>query len=91
MVVIADVLPQGGADEPVNFIVDSIMLLPRDNIPKVVASMKKLLYYTAAATQTNTRKRARAWDEAFSPAKALTCRNLSRHPTGAELPDYKPV
>ena len=84
-------MSDAGGNDPVNFIVDSIMLLPRDNIPKVVASIKKLLYYTAAATQTNTRKRARAWDEGFSPAKALTCRNLSRHPTGAELPDYKPV
>ena len=91
LVVIADVLPQGGADEPVNFIVDSIMLLPRDDVPKIVASMKKLLYYTAAATEVNTRKRAREWDENFSPAKALPCRNLSRHPTGTELPDYKSV
>ena len=88
MVVIADVQPDAGANDSVNFIVDSIMLLPRDDVPKVVASMKKVLYYTAAATQTSTHKRARAWDETFSPAKAFKCRNLSRHPTGAELPDY---
>ena len=88
LVVIADVLPDAGAHDSVNFIVDCIMLLPRDDVPKVVASMKKLLYYTAAATQTSTHKRAREWDETYSPAKALTCRNLSRHPTGAELPDY---
>ena len=91
LIVIADILPNAGAAEPVNFIVDSIMLLPRDDVPKIVASMKKLLYYTAAATQINTRKRAREWNETFSPAKALTCRTLSRHPTGAELPDYRPV
>ena len=91
LVVISNVLSSGRADEPVNFIVDSIMLLPRDDVTKIAASMKKLLYYTAAATQLNTRKRARAWDETFSPAKALKCRTLSRHPTGEELPDYKAV
>jgi len=89
LVVIADMQAKDSADEPVNFIVDSIMLLPRDDVPKVVASMKKLLYYTAAATQINTRKRARDFDEQFSPATASKCRSLSRHPTGPELPDYK--
>ena len=89
LIVIADVLPTAGANDPVNFIVDSILLVSRDDVSKVAASMKKLLYYTAAATQINAHKRAREWDENFSPAKALTCRNLSRHPTGEELPDYK--
>jgi hypothetical protein len=91
LVVISNVRSSGRADEPVNFIVDSIMLLPRDDVTKIAASMKKLLYYTAAATQLNTRKRTRAWDETFSPAKALKCRTLSRHPTGSALPDYKAV
>ena len=90
-VVISDILPGAGGDEPMNFIVDSILQVPRDDVPKVAAAMKKMLYYTASAMQTNTRKRVRAWDEGFSPAKALTCRSLSRHPTGEELPDYKPV
>jgi hypothetical protein len=77
LIVIADILPSVGADESVNFIVESVMLLPRDGVPKIIASMTKLLYFTAAATQINTRKRAHEWSATFSPAKELKCHTLS--------------
>ena len=40
-VVISDILPGAGGDEPMNFIVDSILQAPRDDVPKVAAAMKK--------------------------------------------------
>ena len=89
LVVISDVQTDANDNKSGNFIVDSVMLLHGVDIPKEVASMKKLFYYTAVVTQTYSHKRARTWDETFSPAKASKCRNLSRAPTAEDLPEYK--
>ena len=86
LIVISDIIPKAS----LTFIVDSVMLISRDEVKAAISSMKKLLYFTSAATQINTRKRQQQqWSDTYSPAKALKCRTLSRHPTGPELPDYK--
>ena len=86
LIVISDVI-EGGAAQPVkNFIVDSILLLPREDVEEIKTAVSKLLYYVAAATQVNNRKRKREWNDTFSPARALKCSRLSRHPSGTSLP-----
>ena len=88
LIVISDVVLGITSGTPTNFIVDSVTILPRDDVSKIVAAMKKLLYYVAAGAQINTRKRSQEWGESCSPAKALKCRDLGRHPSGTDLPEY---
>lgn len=91
IIIISDVSPGTKADDPINFIVDSIMLLPGDDINAISAAMNQLLYFMAAATEVNEHKRERdlKWDAEHSPAKAFKCRVLSRYPTGDPLPEYQ--
>ena len=84
IVIISDILP--GASP--TFIVDSVQLIHREDVPRVKDSIQKLLYYVATATELNARKNKREWTETFSPAKARKCRNLSAHPSGECLPAY---
>lgn len=89
LITISDIIPGATPNEPTNLTVDAVMLLHRDEVDAVKEAMKKLLYYIAAASEVNTRKRKREWTESFSPAKAHKCRSLSAHPTGDELPEYE--
>ena len=58
-VVITDILPGAGGDEPVNFIVDSILLVPRDVVPEVVATMKNALLHCERDADEHTQTRTR--------------------------------
>ena len=53
-------------------------------------AMQEMLYYVAAATEINARKRKQEWSESFSPAKVQKRRSISRHPIGEGLPEYTP-
>ena len=64
------------------------MQLRVDDVEEITESVRKLMYYVAASSDINKRKRKREWDEAFSPARARICRGLTRHPTGEPLPGY---
>ena len=90
LIVVSDIVPGASADEPPNIIVDSLMLIHRDDVAMVEKSMQKMLYYVAAAAEINMRKRKQDWSDSFSPAKAQKCRSISRHPTGDGLPEYTP-
>ena len=88
LVIISDVL-DGSAEQPEKqFIVDSILPLRVDDVKEITEAVRKLMYYVAASSDINKRKRKREWDEAFSPASARICRSLTRHPTGDPLPGY---
>ena len=90
LIVVSDIVPGASADEPPNIIVDSLMLIHRDDVASVQKSMQRMLYYVAAAAEINMRKRKQDWSDSFSPAKAQKCRSISRHPTGDGLPEYTP-
>ena len=90
LIVVSDIVPGSSVKEPTNIIVDSLMLLHRDEAALVEDSMAKMLYYVAAATEISLRKRKQDWSDSFSPAKAQRCRSISRHPTGEVLPHYTP-
>ena len=88
LIIISDVI-DSSAEQPVKtFIVDSILLLPRQDVAEIKEAVSKLLYYVAAGTEVIHRKRKREWNDTFSPAKARKCRSLSRYPSGASLPCY---
>ena len=89
IIIISDVMPGATEKDPHNFMVDSILLLHRDDVGEIKDAMQKLLYYVAAASEINERKDKREWDNDFSPAKAQKCRRLSAHPTGEVLPKYQ--
>ena len=74
LIVISDVIDSSAAQPVKTFIVDSILLLPREDVEEIKEAVSKLLYYVAAATEVNHRKRK--------------CRSLSRYPSGASLPCY---
>ena len=90
LIMVSDIVPGTSADEPPNVIVDSLMLIHRDDVAMIKKAMQKMLYYAAAATEMNARKRKEEWSESFSPAKAKKCRSMARHPTGEVLPEYTP-
>ena len=48
---------QRTADELSNLIVDSLMLIHRDDVAMIEQTMQKMLHYVAAATEINARKR----------------------------------
>ena len=88
LIIISDVL-DGSAEQPEKqFIVDSILQLRIDDVQEIAEAVRKLMYYVAASSDINKRKRKREWDEAFSPATAKICKSLTRHPTGEPLPGY---
>ena len=78
LIVISDVIDSSAAQPVKTFIVDSILLLPREDVDEIKAAVSKLLYYVAAATEVNNRKRKREWNETFSPAKPRKCRSPPR-------------
>ena len=88
LIIISDVIDSSAAQPVKTFIVDSILLLPREDVEEIKEAVSKLLYYVAAATEVHHRKRKREWNETFSPAKARKCRSLSRYPSGPSLPCY---
>ena len=88
LIIISDVIDSSAAQPVKTFIVDSILLLPRQDVAEIKEAVSKLLYYVAAGTEVIHRKRKREWNETFSPAKARMCRSLSRHPSGPSLPCY---
>ena len=89
VIIVSDINQGDKAGEPANLIVESLMLVHRDEVAEIKHAMQKMLYYIATASEINTRKNKCEWAEAFSPAKAQTCRHISRHPTGEGLPEYK--
>jgi len=88
LIVVSDICPASEGEQP-NLIVDSVMLLHRDDVEEIKQAMQRMLYYTAATAEVSSRKTKREWTENFSPAKANKCREISRHPTGDGLPEYK--
>ena len=90
LIVVSDIVPGASADEPPNIIVDSLMLIHRDDVALVETSMQKMLYYVAAVAEINMLKLKQDWSDSFSQAKAQKCRSISRHPTGDGLPEYTP-
>ena len=89
LIIVSDSSQGVTARKSPNLIVESVMLLHRDDVAEVKHAMHKMLYYIAAASEINTRKRKREWTETFSPAQARKCRQISKHPTGEVLPEYK--
>ena len=89
VIIVSDSMHEDKAGEPANHIVESLMLVHRDEVAEIKHAMQKMLYYIATDSEINTRKNKREWTEASSPAKAQTCRHISRHPTGECLPEYK--
>ena len=89
LIIVSDIVP-GDNDEPPNLIIDSLMLIHRDEVAMIQKAMQKMLYYVACATEINAHKRKQEWSKSFSPAKAKQCRSIARHPTGDLLPPYTP-
>ena len=87
LIVVTDLIPSSEDAAP-NLIVDCLMQLNRDDVPLIQKAMQKLLWYDAATSEVATRKRKREWSDTCSPAQASSCRSISRHPTGDEMPDY---
>ena len=86
VIIVSDINQRDKAGEPANLIVESLMLVHRDEVAEIQHAMQKMLYYIATASEINARKNKLEWTEAFSPAKAQKCRHIPRHPTGEGLP-----
>ena len=85
LVLISDILQE----QPLNFLVDSIQLLQIEEATQAKPILKQVMHFTAEASDDQGEKRSAAeWTEEQNPAKAAKCRDLSRSPTGSNLPEY---
>ena len=70
------------------FLFDNVQLPTPQEASLLKDELSKLFYFAALAGQVSRKRDREPWGLEDNPAKASTCRNLSRSPTGPPLPDY---
>ncbi len=76
-------------EQPVKvLLVDNVQLLTPQEAGLLKDKCSTLIYFAALAGQVSRKRDREPGDLEDNPAKASTCRNLSRSPTGPPLPDY---
>ena len=76
-------------EQPVKMLlVDNVQLLTPEDAASLKDKFSKLFYFAALAGQVSRKRDREPWGLEDNPAKASTCRNLSRSPTGPPRPDY---
>ena len=69
-----------------SFVTESVQLLTPEEAAEVKQSLLKLLQL-AMHIHVRDRKRARQWNDEFSPLIARKCSRIGRSPTDLPLPD----
>jgi len=77
------------AEQPVkSLLVEDVQLLAPPDVEALKPRRKKMFYFAALTGQLSRKREHEPWSPEENPAKASTCRVLSRSPTGPALPDY---
>ena len=76
-------------EQPVAMLlVDNVQLLTPQEAEALKPIFSKMFYFAALAGQVSRKRENEPWSPGENPAKASTCRVLSRSPTGPALPEY---
>ena len=90
LLIISDAIESSAAQPVKTFIVDSIMLLPRQDVAEIEEAVSKLLYYVAVGTEVIHRRQTRDVHDAEQPVSAeqpiLKKTRDAEQPVSAEQP-----